>query len=289
MSTSNQNVKLIECPRDAMQGWKTFIPTEQKINYINSLLKVGFDTIDFGSFVSPKAIPQMADTKEVISRLKVQESRSKLLAIIANERGAEDAVLYDEITFLGFPFSVSETFQQRNTNSSIAESLKRVEAIQELCIKNQKQLVVYLSMGFGNPYGDDWTKEIVFHWANELAAMDIKIISLADTVGLATPEQVREITTHLVKELKGVEVGVHLHSTAANRIQKLEAAVTSGCKRFDGALKGIGGCPMADDELVGNMNTEVMIAYFEEQELIQNINKEALAESLQLAARIFAS
>lgn len=288
MSTG-QNIKLIECPRDAMQGWKTFIPTEQKIEYINSLLKVGFDTIDFGSFVSPKAIPQMADTKDVIAKLQLTNSKSKLLAIIANERGADDAVLYDEISYLGFPFSVSETFQQRNTNSSIAESLKRVEAIQELCLKNQKQLVVYLSMGFGNPYGDDWTKEIVFRWANELAAMDIKIISLADTVGLATPEQVQVITTHLIKELKGVEVGVHLHSTAANRIQKLEAALNSGCKRFDGALKGIGGCPMADDELVGNMNTEVMIAYFEEQGIMQGINKEALVESLQLAARIFAA
>ena len=288
MSTTNQVIKLIECPRDAMQGWKAFIPTEQKIEYINSLLKVGFDTIDFGSFVSPKAIPQMADTKDVIPKLKIQNSKSKLLAIIANERGAEEAVVYDEITFLGFPFSVSETFQQRNTNSSIGESLKRVEAIQELCIKNQKQLVVYLSMGFGNPYGDEWTKDIVFEWANKLAGMDIKIISLADTVGLATPEQVKEITTHLVNELKGVEVGVHLHSSAANRIQKLEAALNSGCKRFDGALNGIGGCPMADDELVGNMNTEVMIAYFEEQQLIQNINKEALVESLQLAARIFA-
>jgi len=288
MSTG-QNIKLIECPRDAMQGWKTFIPTEQKVEYINSLLKVGFDTIDFGSFVSPKAIPQMADTKDVIAKLQLTNSKSKLLAIIANERGADDAVLYDEISYLGFPFSVSETFQQRNTNSSIAESLKRVEAIQELCLKNQKQLVVYLSMGFGNPYGDDWTKEIVFHRANELAAMDIKIISLADTVGLASPEQVQEITAHLIKELKGVEVGVHLHSTAANRIQKLEAALNSGCKRFDGALKGIGGCPMADDELVGNMNTEVMIAYFEEQGIMQGINKEALVESLQLAARIFAA
>lgn len=289
MEAVTKHIKLIECPRDAMQGWKTFIPTEQKVEYINSLLQVGFDTIDFGSFVSPKAIPQMADTKEVISRLKVKGSRSKLLAIIANERGAEDAVQYDEITYLGFPFSVSETFQQRNTNSSITESLKRVESIQELCVKNQKQLVVYLSMGFGNPYGDAWTRDIVFKWAKKLAAMDIKIISIADTVGLATPEQVKEITSHLVKELKGVEVGVHLHSSAANRIQKLEAALNSGCLRFDGALKGIGGCPMADDELVGNMNTEVMIAYFEEQKLLQHINKEALAQSLQMAARIFVS
>ncbi len=282
-------IKLIECPRDAMQGWKTFIPTAQKIEYINSLLKVGFDTIDFGSFVSAKAIPQMADTKEVISKIQIANSKSKLLAIIANERGAADAVVYDEITYLGFPFSVSETFQQRNTNSSIAESLKRVESIQELCIKNQKQLVVYLSMGFGNPYGDEWSKEIVFDWAKKISAMHIKIISLADTVGLATSQQVKEITTYLVKELPGIEVGVHLHSTAANRIQKLEAAHNSGCLRFDGALKGIGGCPMADDELVGNMNTEIMIGYFEEQNLLEHINKEALAESLQLAARIFAS
>jgi hydroxymethylglutaryl-CoA lyase len=289
MNETAKHIKLIECPRDAMQGWKTFIPTEQKIEYINSLLQVGFDTIDFGSFVSPKAIPQMADTKEVIARLKVQGSRSKLLAIIANERGAEDAVVYDEITYLGFPFSVSETFQQRNTNSSIAESLKRVEAIQELCIKNQKQLVVYLSMGFGNPYGDEWTREIVFNWAKKLAALDIKIISIADTVGLATPDQIKEITSYLVKELKGVEVGVHLHSSAANRLQKLEAALNSGCLRFDGALKGIGGCPMADDELVGNMNTEIMIAYFEKQNILHHINKEALAQSLQLAARIFVS
>jgi hydroxymethylglutaryl-CoA lyase len=289
MYNAENEIKLIECPRDAMQGWKTFIPTHQKINYINSLLKVGFDTIDFGSFVSPKAIPQMADTKDVITKIQITNSNSKLLAIIANERGAADAVVYDEITYLGFPFSVSETFQQRNTNSSITESLKRVEAIQELCIKNQKQLVVYLSMGFGNPYGDDWNKEIVFHWANELAAMDIKIISVADTVGLASAAQVQEITTYLVNEMKGVEIGVHLHSTAANRIQKLEAALKSGCLRFDGALKGIGGCPMADDELVGNMNTEVMVAYFEEQGFLKNINKEALAESLQLASRIFAS
>ncbi|MBX9783136.1 MAG: hydroxymethylglutaryl-CoA lyase [Chitinophagaceae bacterium] len=285
--TQTQHIQLIECPRDAMQGWKAFIPTAKKIEYINSLLKAGFDTIDFGSFVSPKAIPQMADTKQVISKIQIANSKTKLLAIIANERGADDAVVYDEITYLGFPFSVSETFQQRNTNSSIAESLKRVEAIQELCIKNQKQLVVYLSMGFGNPYGDEWTKEIVFHWANELAAMDIKIISIADTVGLATANQVEEITTHLVKELQGVEIGVHLHSTAANRIQKLDAALTSGCKRFDGALKGMGGCPMADDELVGNMNTEVMIDYFETKGLQHNINKEALLHSLQLASSIF--
>ena len=282
------NIKLIECPRDAMQGWKIFIPTEKKIEYINSLLQVGFHTIDFGSFVSAKAIPQMADTKEVIKGLRLTAESSKLLAIIANERGAEDAVQFDEISYLGFPFSVSETFQQRNTNSSISESLKRVEAIQELCIKNKKQLVVYLSMGFGNPYGDAWSEEIVFQWAEKLVELEIQILSLADTVGLATAEQVEQITKHLIQKLPQTEVGVHLHSTSLNWKEKLEAAYKAGCKRFDGALKGIGGCPMANDELVGNMNTEKMIAYFEE-EITLHLNKEALQKSLQLAGEIFTS
>ncbi|NOT52015.1 MAG: hydroxymethylglutaryl-CoA lyase [Chitinophagaceae bacterium] len=281
------SIKLIECPRDAMQGWKTLIATEKKIQYINSLLKVGFDTIDFGSFVSPKAIPQMADTAEVLKSLQVNQSTSKLLAIIANYRGAEMASAFDEITYLGFPFSISETFQQRNTNSSINESLGRVEEIQNLCIKTGKQLVVYISMGFGNPYGNRYDEEIVFEWVNRLVAMDIGIISLADTVGVATPEQVYDITSYLVESLPGTEIGVHLHSTPANWKEKLEAAVKAGCKRFDGALKGIGGCPMADDELVGNMNSELMIAYFEENNLLQGLHKEALAESLRIAGEIF--
>ncbi|MGB3076982.1 MAG: hydroxymethylglutaryl-CoA lyase, partial [Chitinophagales bacterium] len=217
MKKSNgQSIKIIECPRDAMQGWPHFIPTQKKIEYINALLKVGFDTIDFGSFVSPKAIPQMADTKAVIGNLELGVSRSKLLAIIANERGAKDAVLFDEITYLGFPFSVSETFQKRNTNSTIAESLNRVEEIQGLCIKNKKELVVYISMGFGNPYGDEYDEEIVFEWVDRLVGMDIKIISLADTVGLATKEQVYHITKYLVDSLPQTEIGVHLHSTPTN-------------------------------------------------------------------------
>lgn len=282
-----KKIKLIECPRDAMQGWKKNIPTPDKIRYINSLLEVGFDTIDFGSFVSPKAIPQMADTKEVISKIQLTNSKSKLLAIIANERGAEDAVIYDEITYLGFPFSVSETFQQRNTNSSVNESLKRVEAIQELCIKNSKELVVYLSMGFGNPYNDAWSEEIVFGWADKLAALDIKILSLADTVGLATAEQVRKITGYLINQLPQVEIGVHLHSTEKNWRSKLEAAFQAGCLRFDGALKGIGGCPMAKDELVGNMNTEWMLVYFAEQNSAPILNKAALKTSLEIAGEIF--
>jgi hydroxymethylglutaryl-CoA lyase len=280
-------VKLIECPRDAMQGWKTFIPTEKKIEYINSLLKVGFDTIDFGSFVSPKAIPQMADTGKVIGNLELGISKSKLLAIIANVRGAEEASIYDEISYLGFPFSVSETFQQRNTNSSIEESLGRVEEIQNLCIKTGKQLVIYISMGFGNPYSDRYSEEIVFEWVNKLVAMDISIISLADTVGVATPEQVYDMTEYLVDSLPGTEIGVHLHSRPDNWQEKLEAAVKAGCKRFDGALKGIGGCPMADDELVGNMNSELMINYFEELGLLYDLNQEALNKSLQIASNIF--
>ena len=283
----NRNIKLIECPRDAMQGWAHHIPAAKKIQYINALLKVGFDTIDFGSFVSPKAIPQMADTREVIGNLELDGSTSKLLAIIANERGATDAVVFDNITYLGFPFSVSETFQQRNTNSSIAESLGRVADIQDLCIKNKKELVVYISMGFGNPYGDVYNETIVFEWVNKLVAMDIKIISLADTVGLATKEQVFGITKYLVDSLTETQIGVHLHSTATNWKEKIDAALQAGCKRFDGALKGIGGCPMADDELVGNMDTELMIPYFNELNLLNNINMDALKKCSQLAAEIF--
>ena len=247
---SEPQFKLIECPRDAMQGWKSVIKTEDKIRYIDSLLKVGFDTIDFGSFVSPKAIPQMADTVDVIKGVDLSGTVSRLLAIVANTRGAEVASSFDTISYLGFPFSVSETFQQRNTNSTIEQSLQRVEEIQELCVKSGKELVVYISMGFGNPYGDPYDEEIVFEWVNKLVGMDIGIISLADTVGVATPAQVFDITSYLVESLPGVEVGVHLHSTPQNRNEKLDAAVRAGCKRFDGALKGIGGCPMADDELV---------------------------------------
>lgn len=283
----DQLVKLIECPRDAMQGWKPFIPTQQKIDYINALLKVGFDTLDCGSFVSPKAIPQMADTKDVIPQLDLRDTNTQLLTIVANLRGAQEAVVFDPIHYLGFPFSVSETFQLRNTNSTIAASLETVKEIQDLCLKTGKQLVVYLSMGFGNPYGDPWSPEIVFEWADKLAAMDIGIISLADTVGLATPEQVYSMTKYLVHALPAVEVGVHLHSSVMNQQAKLAAAVEAGCRRFDGALKGIGGCPMANDDLVGNMNTEWMISYFQEQHLMPLLNDEALQKSSLLADKIF--
>lgn len=281
------DVKLIECPRDAMQGWKPFIPTEVKIEYINSLLQVGFHTIDFGSFVSPKAIPQMADTAEVVRSLELGVGNTKLLAIVANMRGAEEASVFDEISYLGFPFSVSETFQQRNTNATISESLSRVEDMQNLCIKTGKELVVYISMGFGNPYGDAYDEEIVFEWVNRLVAMDIGIISLADTVGIATPEQVYDMTRYLVESLPGTEIGVHLHAAPGNWKEKLSAAVKAGCKRFDGALKGIGGCPMADDELVGNMDSALMIPYFKERNMITGLNEEALNKSLVLANKIF--
>ena len=278
---------LVECPRDAMQGWKHFIKTEDKIRYINSLLKVGFHTIDFGSFVSPKAIPQMADTKEVLNGLRLNVEGSKLLAIVANKRGAEEAVLLNEITYLGFPFSISPTFQQRNTNSSIEESLVRVDEIQELCIKHNKQMVVYLSMGFGNPYGDEYNENILLHWAAEMVKRDIQIISLSDTVGVATPQQISVALETLIPKYSTTKIGVHLHSTITNFKEKLDAAVAAGCTRFDGALKGIGGCPMAQDDLVGNMNTELMIPYLEEKGLLNGLNKEALAESLQIASEIF--
>lgn len=283
----NKETRLVECPRDAMQGWKNFIPTEKKIQYINSLLRVGFDTIDFGSFVSPKAIPQMADTKEVIKGLNVSGSVSKLLAIIANVRGAEEASVFDEITHLGFPFSVSETFQQRNTHSSISESLKRVEEIRNICEQRGKELVIYISMGFGNPYGDPYSEEIVYEWVNRLTAFGVKIISLADTVGLALPQHVFKITKYLIELLPEIEIGVHLHSTPDKWKEKLEAAVHAGCLRFDGALKGIGGCPMAGDELVGNMNSEWMIDYFEKNNQLTGLNKTALEESLFIASEIF--
>ncbi len=282
-----QKIKLIECPRDAMQGWKNFIPTEKKIAYINSLLRVGFDVLDFGSFVSPKTIPQMADTKDVVDKIDLAGSKTKLLAIVANVRGAQEAAAYDQINYIGFPFSVSETFQQRNANSSIKESLARVNEIHEICVKNEKELVIYLSMAFGNPYGDPYSEKIVFEWADIIARMNIKIISLADTVGLATPGQVFSLTDYLVKKLPGYEIGVHLHSTPVNRKSKIDAALRAGCYRFDGALKGIGGCPMANDELIGNMDTELMIQYFDEMHLLQPLNKDALRESARLADEIF--
>ncbi len=280
-------IKIIECPRDAMQGWKNMIPTEKKVKYIQSLLEVGFNTIDFGSFVSARAIPQMADTREVLQSLDLKNKRSGLLAIVANPRGAEEAVQYEQIDYLGFPFSISSTFQQRNTNSSPEESVERVHLIQELCLQTNKKLVVYLSMAFGNPYGDEYNESVLLKWAGTMADMGISILSLADTVGVATPSQISFALGKLIPAYSNIEMGVHLHSAPHNFYDKLEAAFQAGCTRFDGALKGIGGCPMAQDALVGNMNTENIIDFLEQKSRLNNIDHEALKKSLALATEIF--
>jgi hydroxymethylglutaryl-CoA lyase len=281
----SKEIKLIECPRDAMQGWKTFIPTELKIEYLNQLLQVGFHTLDFGSFVSAKAIPQLADTAEVLKGLKL--TNTKLLAIIANVRGAETAVQYNEIEYLGFPFSISETFQQKNTNSSIAESLKTVEAIQNLCEQHKKRLVIYISMGFGNPYGDVYNTDIALQWVEKLNALGVGIFAMSDTVGVATPATIQPIFEHLTREFPLLDIGAHFHSTPQTAQEKLQAAYNNGCRRFDMAIGGIGGCPMAQDDLVGNMATEKVLAFINQHELPININTEALAKAQAIAARIW--
>ena len=281
------NIKIIECPRDAMQGWPHFISTDKKIAYLNSLLKVGFDTIDFGSFVSSTAIPQMADTKDVINNLETKNTNTKLLAIIANQRGAIDAVKFETISYLGFPFSISETFQQRNTNSTVDESLNKVDDIQKLCVQHNKELVVYISMGFGNPYGDDYNEEIVIKRTKQIEELGIKIISIADTVGLATAIEVSVLMEKITPLFKNIELGVHLHSSPENRIEKLEAALNAGCKRFDSALKGIGGCPMAGNNLVGNMDTEIMLRYFKERGEQLQLDEAALQQCSRMASEIF--
>jgi hydroxymethylglutaryl-CoA lyase len=280
-------VTLVECPRDAMQGWPQIIPTAKKVEYLNALLRVGFDVLDFGSFVSPKAIPQMADTAEVLAGLRLQGTKTKLLAIVANFRGAEEAAAHEAIQYLGFPFSVSETFQLRNTNKTIEGSFATVEEMQELCARTQKELVVYLSMGFGNPYGDAWNEEIVYEWAASLAKLGVRTLSVADTVGVATPEHVFSVVDYLVRQLPDCSIGVHLHSADRNRKAKVDAALEAGCRRFDGALKGIGGCPMAGDALVGNMDTEWMIRHFRDKGLLGALDEHALATSLRLAEKVF--
>ena len=280
-----QTVKLIECPRDAMQGWKTFIPTETKIEYINKLLEVGFDTLDFGSFVSPKAIPQLADTKEVLKHIKM--TSTKLLAIIANERGADEAVQYDEISYLGFPFSISETFQKLNTNSSIEESLLRVAEIQKLCIAHKKELVIYISMGFGNPYGEEYSAEVAFKWVRALEKMGVSIFAMSDTVGVSNPENIKYIYTNLINEFPSLEFGAHFHSTKETAQEKIKAAHESNCFRFDSALGGIGGCPMAQNDLVGNLATEEVISYFEKNNIDLKLNNEALLDASMMATKIF--
>ena len=280
-------MKLIECPRDAMQGLHHFVPTHIKAEYLNLLLQVGFDTIDFGSFVSPKAIPQLRDTHEVLEKLDLSLTKSKLLAIVANLKGVQAAIKHEPITYLGFPFSISETFQQRNTNTSIAESLIVVDEMLDLCDKHNKIAVVYLSMGFGNPYRDEWNIEIVEHWAEELVKRGVKILSLADTTGVSTPEKIKTILPMLIEKFNQTEIGVHLHSTPETRIEKIEAAYAVGCKRFDSALKGFGGCPMATDDLTGNLATEDLIYFLESKGEKLGINVNKWQESMLFSQKIF--
>ena len=280
-------VKLIECPRDAMQGIKEFIPTEKKAAYINKLLSANFDTIDFGSFVSPKAIPQMKDTAEVLSQLDLSSSRSKLLAIVANQRGADDAAQFEEITYLGYPFSISETFQLRNTNATIEESVGRVEQIQDICLAHDKQLVVYISMGFGNPYGDPWNVEIVQRWVTRLAEMGISILQLSDTIGVASPESISYLFSNLIPAYPDIELGAHFHTVPDKWKEKIATAYQNGCRRFDGAVKGYGGCPMAKDDLTGNMPTENMLYYFLKEGIETGVDMDVFQEAMAMAGSVF--
>ncbi len=280
-------LKIIECPRDAMQGIHEFISTAKKVAYLNHLLKVGFDTIDFGSFVSPKAIPQLKDTAEVLAQLDLSETSSKLLAIVANQRGAEDAAHFEEIQYLGYPFSISETFQQRNTNSSIKQSLGRVEEIQELCVKSGKELVTYISMGFGNPYGDPFHEDIVANWVEKLGNFDLKIFALSDTIGVSEPQIISRLFSTLIKEYPQFQIGAHLHTTPDTWKEKIDAAFNNGCKRFDGAMLGYGGCPMAADDLTGNIATENLVTYFSEQGVDLSLEHELFENARAEAGKIF--
>jgi len=285
--TAKQAIRITECPRDAMQGLHDFVPTVIKAEYINLLLQVGFDTIDFGSFVSPKAIPQMRDTADVLAKLDMNKSQSKLLAIVANLRGAENAVQFDEISYLGFPFSISETFQQRNTNSSIKESFEVVKKANQLCRQHNKELLVYLSMGFGNPYGDDWSPQLVADWAEKMVDEGIHIISLADTIGVSTPEKISEIYPTLRSRFPETEFGVHLHSTPQSSLKKIKTAYECGCEHFDSALKGFGGCPMAADDLTGNIATENVIAYMQQQGVELGLDLDKWNEAMAYSTKIF--
>tara|TARA_B110000902_G_scaffold101083_1_gene119588 strand:- start:54 stop:917 length:864 start_codon:yes stop_codon:yes gene_type:complete len=281
-------VKIIECPRDAMQGIKThFIATDKKALYLNSLLKVGFDTIDFGSFVSPKAIPQMRDTAAVLSKLDLSKTTSKLLAIIANLRGANDASKFEEIDYLGYPFSISENFQMRNTHKTIAESIATLDEILNIASRTNKEVVAYLSMGFGNPYGDPWNVEIVAEWTEKMSQMGVKILSLSDTVGSSTPEVIQHLFSNLIPAYPTIEFGAHLHTTPDKWHEKVDAAYKAGCNRFDGAIKGFGGCPMAKDELTGNMPTEKLLSYFTAQKAEINLKPMSFESSYNKALEVF--
>jgi len=281
-------VKLIECPRDAMQGIRDFIPTEQKVQYIQSLLRVGFDTIDFGSFVSPKAIPQMVDTAKVLESLDLSKTSSKLLAIIANTRGANDASVHSEIDYLGFPFSISENFQMRNTHKTIAQSVDTLSEILEIAEKSHKEVVVYISMGFGNPYGDPWNVEIVGEWTEKLSKMGVKILSLSDTIGSSNPETIDYLFRNLIPQYPNIEFGAHLHTNPTSWYEKIDAAYHAGCRRFDGAIQGFGGCPMAKDELTGNMPTEKMLSYFTQKKAHQ-LSAMSFESAYNEATKIFST
>ena len=280
-------MKIIECPRDAMQGIDTFIHTTAKVRYINQLLKVGFDTIDFGSFVSSKAIPQMRDTATVVAQLDLTQSKTKLLAIVANTRGALDAAAFESITYLGFPLSISETFQMRNTNKTIAQALNTLEEIKNICVTSNKKLVTYISMGFGNPYGDPYAPDLVSQFVDILLTLGSDVISLADTIGVSDPVRIKELFTSLSKSYPDAEIGIHLHSAPMTRHEKIQAAFSAGCKRFDGALKGYGGCPMANDDLVGNLPTEDILSFLEGEGIETRIDKVELGKALMMASEVF--
>ena len=282
-----EQVKIIECPRDAMQGIKTFIPTESKVNYIQSLLRVGFDTIDFGSFVSSKAIPQMADTAEVLAHLDLSKTSSKLLAIIANTQGAKLASAHKEIQYLGFPFSISENFQMRNTHKTIAESLVTLQEILEIAYKSNKEVVTYISMGFGNPYGDVWNVDVVAEWTEKLSKLGVKILSLSDTVGSSTHEVIDYLFSNLIPQYPTIEFGAHLHTTPEKWFEKIDAAYKAGCRRYDGAIQGFGGCPMAKDELTGNMPTEKLLSYFTQQKANTNTSPMSFESAYNVATSLF--
>ncbi|WP_396146152.1 hydroxymethylglutaryl-CoA lyase [Flavobacterium sp.] len=282
-----EKIKIIECPRDAMQGIKPFIPTERKVDYIQALLRVGFDTIDFGSFVSPKAIPQMVDTAEVLAQLDLSQTQSKLLAIIANTQGAELASVHKEIQYLGFPFSISENFQMRNTHKTIAESLITLQEILNIADKSNKEVVTYISMGFGNPYGDPWNVDVVGEWTEKLANMGVKILSLSDTIGSSTPEVIDYLFSNLIPKYPHIEFGAHLHTTPDKWHEKIDAAYKAGCRRYDGAIQGFGGCPMAKDDLTGNMPTEKMLSYFTQQKADTNTSPMSFESAYNVASRLF--
>ncbi|MDU8885416.1 hydroxymethylglutaryl-CoA lyase [Yeosuana sp. MJ-SS3] len=282
----SSEIKIIECPRDAMQGIKDFIPTKSKVKYIQSLLRVGFDTIDFGSFVSPKAIPQMADTAKVLEHLDLSTTKSKLLAIVANTRGASDASKFSQIDYLGYPFSISENFQMRNTHKTIAQSIITLKEILEIANKTNKEVVVYISMGFGNPYGDPWNVDIVGNWTEHLSNMGVKILSLSDTIGSSDPENIHYLFSNLIRQYQDIEFGAHLHTTPMTWFEKVDAAFKAGCSRFDGAIQGFGGCPMAKDELTGNMPTEKLLSYFTAKKL-NNLNALCFESAFNEATYIF--